>query len=66
MSKDKPKPKAKPAAVKVGDSVKITAGPYVDRLGKVKHIRWLTGEAHIDMADGTGMVYAKTSTLEAA
>jgi transcription antitermination factor NusG len=62
MSKDKGKSKA----ISKGDNVNITAGKHADKRGKVLHIRALTGEAHIELADSGAVVNVQVSTLEAA
>jgi len=58
--------KVKGKGIEKGDKVKITDGEHEGKLGTVKHLRALTGEAHVELADGGKVVNVQVATLAAA
>jgi len=48
VSKDKGKAKE----ISKGSAVRITSGDHMDKVGKVLHLRALTGEAHVELESG--------------
>jgi transcription antitermination factor NusG len=58
--------KFKTKEIKKGDKVKITGGEHEGKAGTLKHIRAVTQDAHVELADSGKVVSVKVADLAAA